>query len=88
MKRSLLIVALLAPLALTACDRPSTPTAVTVTTPEPAAPPPVVVQVPVPVAVPGPPGPQGERGEPGRKEMEREHPRDTVIVVPVEKKRD
>ncbi len=89
MKYSILLAILLASLALTGCNQtPPPPANVTVTAPTPD---PVVVHdrvevpVAVPVPVPGPPGPQGARGEPGHTD---DRPRDTVIVVPVEKKRE
>jgi hypothetical protein len=79
MKSSIVIAALAAAFALSACERPNptivttpAPTVVTTPTPAPVTAAPAVVPVPGP---PGPAGPQGEKGEPGK-------PGDTTVIVP------
>jgi hypothetical protein len=54
MKYSILLLALVGSIALTACERPASQVVV-----------PVAVPVPVPVAVPGPAGPTGATGSSG-----------------------
>ena len=76
MKKSLLLVSLLATIGLMACDRPATvvtPPATVVNTP-PASSPPATITVPVP-GPQGAPGAEGPKGEPGKGG-------DTVIVTP------
>lgn len=72
MKYSVLLAAL-ALVGLTACEK-------TVTN----NPPPVVEPAPPPAVVPGPPGPPGAQGEPGAPGPQGEpgKPGDTVIVQP------
>ena len=71
MKHSILFSALIATLALAACDRPTVVN----------NPPPAPVAVPVPVPVPGPAGPAGEKGAPGTPGAPGGDST-TVIVVP------
>lgn len=73
MNRSMLMLALLAALGLSACEKPTV----------------INLPPPVPVAVPGPPGPQGAtgyQGEPGRPGYQGEAGQPgsntTVIVTP------
>jgi hypothetical protein len=90
MKYSMLSLAVLAGVALSACEKKETIV-------QPAAPPAVVtVPTPVPVPVPGPAGPpgaEGPKGEPGK--MGAEGPKgepgksggDTVVIVPPAEKK-
>ncbi|MDB5910340.1 MAG: hypothetical protein JWP34_4454 [Massilia sp.] len=77
--KTTLLVAMLALVGLTACEKTTVnPPATTVVNPT------VEKQVavpgqPVPVPVPGPAGAPGEKGEPGK-------PGDTIVVLPEEKK--
>ncbi|SFU80388.1 hypothetical protein [Pseudoduganella namucuonensis] len=67
-----ILLAAVAALALTACEK------TTVNNPPVVDPAPAPAVVPVPVPVPGPAGPPGAPGAPG----EAGKPGDTVIVVP------
>lgn len=67
MKHPLLFSALVATLALAACDRPTVVN----------NPPSTTVAVPVPVPVPGPAGPAGDKGAPGKPGDST-----TVVIVP------
>jgi hypothetical protein len=71
--KTTILLALLAAIGLTACEK-------TVTN----NPPPATVEKPVPVPVPGPPGPEGAKGEPGTPGQPGEpgKPGGTTIVVP------
>jgi len=91
MKYSMLCVAVLAGVTLTACEKKETIVQPAIVTPAPPAPPPAVVTVPTPVPVPGPagaPGPEGPKGEPGKTGAEgpKGEPGktggDTVVIVP------
>ncbi|MEO7494537.1 MAG: hypothetical protein ABIT83_16160 [Massilia sp.] len=76
--KSTLLVALLAVIGLTACEKTTVTPAPTVVTPT------VEKQVAVPVAVPGPAGAPGEPGKPGEK-GEPGKAGDTIVVVPENK---
>jgi hypothetical protein len=72
--KTTILLALLATLGLTACEK-------TVTNTPPPATVEKAVPVPVPVPVPGPEGPKGEPGAPGAP-GEPGKPGDTTIIVP------
>ena len=78
MKITSLLAALLAVVALSACEKTTVNPPATVVTPTvevPVAVPGPAVPVPGPAGAPGAPGADGAKGEPGK-------PGDTVIVVP------
>jgi len=80
MKITSLLAALLAVVALSACEKTTVNPPSTVVTPAVEVPvavpgPAVPVPVPGPAGAPGAPGADGAKGEPGK-------PGDTVIVVP------
>lgn len=80
MKITSLLAALLAVVALSACEKTTVNPPATVVTPTVEVPvsvpgPAVPVPVPGPAGAPGTPGEDGAKGEPGK-------PGDTVIVVP------
>jgi hypothetical protein len=80
MKITSLLAALLAVVALSACEKTTVNPPATVVTPTVEVPvavpgPAVPVPVPGPAGAPGAPGADGAKGEPGK-------PGDTVIVVP------
>lgn len=83
MNYSILSAAVVAALALSACEKRETviqqPTPAPSSTPSRA---PDVVPVPVPVPVPGPQGPTGAPGAAGAKGEPGRSGGDTVIVVP------
>lgn len=83
MKITSLLAALLAVVALSACEKTTVNPAPTVVTPAVEVPvavpgPAVPVPVPGPAGAPGAPGADGAKGEPGAPGK----PGDTVIVVP------
>jgi len=71
--KTTILLAMLATLGLTACEKSVTNN-----------PPPATVEKEVPVPVPGPPGPQGEAGAPGAQGPQGEagKPGDTTVVLP------
>jgi hypothetical protein len=76
--KATILVAMLAVVGLTACEKTTVnPPATTVVQPTTT----VEKQVAVPVAVPGPAGPAGTPGTPGEK-GEAGKPGDTVVVLP------
>jgi hypothetical protein len=82
--KTTLLVAMLALVGLTACEKttvnpPASTTVVTPTVETPVAVPGPAVPVPGPAGAPGAPGATGEKGDQGK-------PGDTVVVLPEEKK--